>query len=287
MNIWVTGRNGQLGSELFAIQKFYSHQFFFTTSSDVDITNEDFVDQFVHAKNIDLIINCAAYTAVDKAEDEIDAAEKVNHIGVLNLALACEKYNAKLIHISTDYVFNGEATTPLKPDDEVSPIGIYGATKLSGENAILNHDIDAVIIRTAWVYSTFGNNFVKTMLRLGNDKTELNVVGDQIGSPTYAKDLALACMLVAENQSVWKRENQRYHYTNEGETNWAEFAQEIMNTAHLSCKINPISTEEYPTRAKRPKYSVLDKSSFKTDFNVKIRDWKEALHEMISDLNED
>jgi len=286
MNIWITGKNGQLGSELFSIQKYFGHQFFFTSTQDVDITNSTSVTDFISENAIELVINCAAYTAVDKAEEDIENANKVNHIGVRNIVQACEKSHAKLIHISTDYVFNGESEIALKPTDQVNPIGVYGQTKLDGEKAILESTIEAIIIRTAWVYSTFGNNFVKTMIRLGKEKEALNVVGDQFGSPTYAKDLAMACMLAAENQNAWNRENKTYHYTNEGQTNWSEFAQEIMNLSNLECKISAISTEEYPTPAKRPKYSVLDKSSFKTDFNVEIRNWKEALGEMISLLDE-
>lgn len=286
MNIWITGKNGQLGSELFSIQKYFGHQFFFTSTQDVDITDSTSVTDFISENAIELVINCAAYTAVDKAEEDIENANKVNHIGVRNIVQACEKFHAKLIHISTDYVFNGESEIALKPTDQVNPIGVYGQTKLNGEKAILESTVEAIIIRTAWVYSTFGNNFVKTMIRLGKEKEALNVVGDQFGSPTYAKDLAMACMLAAENQNAWNSENKTYHYTNEGQTNWSEFAQEIMNLSNLECKISAISTEEYPTPAKRPKYSVLDKSSFKTDFNVEIRNWKEALGEMISLLDE-
>lgn len=284
MRIWVTGKNGQLGSEIQAISKEFDADFFFTGSSDVDISNLDQVSKFMISNEIDAVINCAAYTAVDNAEDDSIKADSVNRIGVENIAKIAAKLNAKLVQVSTDYVFGGDASVPYKTSDEVNPIGVYGETKRNGEIAALNNNLSSIVIRTAWVYSTFGNNFVKTMLRLGADRDLLTVVGDQFGSPTYAKDLAVACVSALMQNEKWNSENRIYHFTNQGITNWSDFATEIMKQGGLNCEVKPITTAEYPTKAKRPAYSVLDKSDFEKDFNFQIRDWKVALNEMIESL---
>ncbi len=266
-HILVTGSNGQLGSEL----KILLPDAVFTDSAELDITDLTAVINFVQTNNINTIINCAAYTAVDKAEDEPELAAKVNAIGPENLA----KTGCKLIHISTDYVFDGCGHKPYLPDDTTAPISVYGKTKLAGEQAVLLLSKEAIIIRTAWLYSSFGNNFVKTMRRLGTERESLNVVADQIGTPTYAKDLAEA--IVSILPQVNEQNKGVYHYTNEGVCSWYDFAHEIMELSELKCKVCPIPSSSYPTKAKRPFYSVLDKSKIKQTFNITIPHWKEVL----------
>ena len=263
----ITGSNGQLGSEL----KKLLPEAVFADVDMLDITDAEAVKNFVKAKNIDTIINCAAYTAVDKAEDEPELARRINVDGPANLAAS----GAKLIHISTDYVFDGCGHRPYKPDDEACPVSVYGKTKLEGEKKVLERAETAVIIRTAWLYSEFGNNFVKTMRRLGAEKESLNVVSDQIGTPTYAFDLAQAIVNILPQLSSEKKGI--YHFTNEGISSWYDFAVEIMAISRLKCKVLPIPTEAYPTKAKRPFYSVLDKSKIKNTFNLDIPYWKESL----------
>lgn len=265
--ILVTGANGQLGTEL---QKLIPDAMF-TDVNALDITDFVAVQNFVQKHHIDTIINCAAYTAVDKAEDDIALAQKINAIGPENLA----KSGCKIIHISTDYVFDGINHKPYLPEDETKPISIYGKTKQAGEEAVLNNAHIAVIIRTAWLYSSHGNNFVKTMRRLGAEKESLNVVADQVGSPTYAGDLAKAIVDIlpqvsANNKGI-------YHYTNEGVCSWYDFATEIMDLSKLACKVNPIPSSAYPTKATRPFYSVLSKEKIKNVFNIEIPHWKESL----------
>ena len=278
MNILVTGAGGQLGSEIRAIAN-DEHQFFFETSATLDITSKQKVLSFVSTNKIDIIINCAAYTAVDKAENEEQLAFNVNEKAVENLVVACENFQAKLIHISTDYVFDGSQNTPYKESDEVKPLGVYGQSKRKGEEVVLNSTIDALIIRTSWVYSFFGNNFVKTMMRLGQERESLGVIFDQVGTPTYAKDLAEFCMYLI-NQD-FSKVGSIYHFSNEGVISWYDFAKAIMEIAHIDCDIKPIETYQYPTPAKRPQYSVLNKSKLKEDFNYKIPYWKDSLKECI------
>ncbi len=278
MNILVTGAGGQLGSEIRAIAN-DEYQFFFETSATLDITSKQQVLSFVSANKIDVVINCAAYTAVDKAEKEEDLAFNVNGKAVENLVVACENFQAKLIHISTDYVFDGSQNTPYKESDEVKPLGVYGQSKRKGEEVVLNSTIDALIIRTSWVYSFFGNNFVKTMMRLGQERENLGVIFDQVGTPTYAKDLAEFCMYLI-NQD-FSKVGSIYHFSNEGVISWYDFAKAIMEIAHIDCDIKPIETYQYPTPAKRPQYSVLNKSKLKEDFNYKIPYWKDSLKECI------
>jgi dTDP-4-dehydrorhamnose reductase len=220
---------------------------------------------------------------VDDAEDDEKNAMNVNFIGVQNLNTVAEKFKIKLIHISTDYVFSGEKSKPYKTEDAVSPIGVYGKSKRKGEEVILNSNTDAIAIRTSWLYSSFGNNFVKTMLRLGETKTALNVVNDQFGSPTYARDLARFCIQLLDVESLNSKQR-IYHYANTGAISWCEFAKEIMSLAKLNCEIHPVSTDQYPTKADRPKYSVLSNEAIQTDFNVSISFWKDALQDCINRL---
>ena len=232
------------------------------------------------------MINCAAYTAVDKAEHDVDIAEKVNSEGVLNLVNAVQKEQGKLIHISTDYVFDGNNFLPYKESDPVSPIGVYGKTKRAGELAVLNSSIDAIVIRTSWLYSAYGNNFVKTMLKLGHDRDELGVIFDQVGTPTNASDLAKTCLDILSDKSSENisTNGKIYHYSNEGVASWYDFATAIMELGSLDCKVRPIETKDYPTPAKRPHYSVLNKTKIKTDFNIEIPYWRDSLDKCIEKL---
>lgn len=285
MRILVTGANGQLGSELeFLSVNIPQFVFRFCNSKELDITSEDSVKNTISEFQPDLIVNCAAYTAVDKAEDEPELAAAVNVRGVKNLVNSCEINSCKLIHISTDYVFDGSATTPYQVDTKTNPIGVYGRTKLEGEQVVLESQVPALIIRTSWVFSSFGNNFVKTMVRLGSERSELNVVSDQLGRPTYARDLAKVILNITENSfgSIVKPEI--LHFCNKGITTWFEFASTIMAEAKLNCTVNPISTAEFPTKAKRPKYSVLDTSSLENRFGIQIRNWEDALKEALKEI---
>jgi dTDP-4-dehydrorhamnose reductase len=282
MKILVTGKNGQLGSEINSLVRDYpQHHFHFTGSSEFNLSGKESIYSFLSKHQFDLIINCAAYTAVDKAEDDSEMAEMVNVEGVHFLAEYCAEKNIKIIHISTDYVFDGSKNTPYVESDLTNPTGVYGDTKRKGELALINSRANSIIIRTSWVYSTFGNNFVKTMLKLGSERESLNVVIDQIGTPTYAKDLANACLTIASQIKKWKPGCTIYHYSNEGVTSWYDFAHEIMSLAKLNCKVSPIETFEFPTKAKRPHFSVLNKKKFRTDFNLEIPNWKESLQEML------
>ena len=271
----ITGCKGQLGTEL---SKLLSNAI--CADIDVlDITDEKAVEDFVRENNIDVIINCAAYTAVDKAESDIDLAEKINIFGPKNLA----KTGAKIIHISTDYVFDGTNHKPYQPDEKTNPVSVYGKTKRNGELVVLENAEIAVIIRTAWLYSEYGNNFVKTMRRLGAEKAEINVVSDQIGSPTYAADLANAIVKIIPQMN--KENSGIYHFTNEGICSWYDFAKEIMEMSELKCLVKPIKSSQYPTAAARPFYSVLDKDKIKLVFGININHWKDSLKKCISVLD--
>jgi len=286
-NILVTGSSGQLGSEIkdIVMVEGNSSNFYFTNRETLDITNKREIEEFINKNSIDTIINCAAYTAVDRAEDDFDNANLVNSIAVKNLAHICKEYNIKLIHISTDYVFDGKNHKPYIETDRVNPQGVYGETKLDGEKAIIEiNPSNSIIIRTSWVYSSFGNNFVKTMLRLGRQRDELGVIFDQVGTPTYARDLAKAILNIVPQISNNKVEI--YHYSNEGVLSWYDFAKEIMRMAKLECIINPIETKEYPTPAKRPHYSLLNKSKIKEDFTIAIPYWKDSLDECLRRMGE-
>ena len=288
MNILVTGSNGQLGSEIKDLEaNFINFNFFFMDLPDLDICNSSQLDIYFKKNRIHTVINCAAYTAVDKAEQDTDIAEKVNATGVLNLVNAVAKVNGKLIHISTDYVFDGNNFLPYQELDQVNPIGIYGNTKRSGELAVINSDIDGIVIRTSWLYSAYGNNFVKTMLRLGNQRDELNVIFDQVGTPTNASDLAKTCLdiLSSKKQSKMNSNGKIYHFSNEGVASWYDFSIAIMTLGEVNCHIKPIETKDYPIPAKRPHYSVLNKSKIKTDFEINIPYWRDSLAKCILKLN--
>ncbi|MDA9362194.1 dTDP-4-dehydrorhamnose reductase [Flavobacteriaceae bacterium] len=287
MNILVTGSNGQLGSEIKDLAANYSSfRFLFMDLPELDICNSSQLDIFIKENNINTVINCAAYTAVDKAEQDADMAEKVNATGVLNLVNAVAKINGKLIHISTDYVFDGNSFQPYNEFDEVNPIGVYGNTKRSGELAVINSDIDAIVIRTSWLYSAYGKNFVKTMLRLGKEKDELGVVFDQVGTPTNASDLAKTCLdiLSYKKQHNISKKGKVYHFSNEGVVSWYDFSIAIMNLGDVNCNVMPIETKDYPLPSKRPHYSVLNKSKIKTDFDIEIKYWRDSLKNCIEKI---
>jgi dTDP-4-dehydrorhamnose reductase len=284
--ILVTGANGQLGSELRVLSVSYPNcKFLFVTKNELAIDNIDKVKNYFISNKIDHCINCAAYTAVDKAETETEDAFRINGDAVGNLASVCKLHNAAFIHISTDYVFDGSATQPIKEDETVNPIGVYGASKLKGEELAIENNPDTIIIRTSWVYSSFGNNFVKTMLRLMKDKESISVVSDQQGCPTYAADLATAIMKIVDQTSNSKlHASGIYNYSNAGKINWYEFAIAIKELSGSKCVVNPIPTSQYPTPAKRPQYSVLDTSKIRQTFNFEIPAWKDSLKKCLSIL---
>ncbi|WP_028892770.1 dTDP-4-dehydrorhamnose reductase [Tenacibaculum sp. 47A_GOM-205m] len=287
MNILVTGANGQLGSEIKELSLSYPNfRFFFEDSKSLDITNADLVDNFIEKYKIDRVINCAAYTNVDKAEEALEEAEKVNVFGVENLVNSIKSRGGKLIHISTDYVFNGESFLPYKEEDNIAPLGVYGITKRRGEEVVESSSIEAIIIRTSWLYSTYGNNFMKTMIRLGEEKESLNVVYDQIGTPTYARDLAKVCLHIISLDRKIDRDSKIYHFSNEGVTSWYDFAKAIMEFGNLPCAINPIESKEYKTLAKRPHYSVLNKQKVKNDFTIEVPYWRDSLKECILNIKQ-
>lgn len=285
-NVLVTGSKGQLGSELNRIAKGRdSFCFFFTDVDTLDITNREAIDAFVKENHIKYIINCAAYTAVDKAEDDVDLCYKINRDAVANLGIVAAKYEAKVIHVSTDYVFDGTNSKPYTEQDKVCPKSVYGKSKVEGENELLKACPTSIIIRTAWLYSIFGNNFVKTMMKLGQERNELNVVSDQAGTPTNAADLAAAILQIMEYSDANGFKEGIYHYTNEGVTTWYDFTLAIHKDAGITtCKVNPISTDQYPTKASRPQYSVLDKSKIKVTFSISIPQWEESLYKCVKEL---
>ena len=275
MVVLVTGASGQLGQALQLISGNYKDiRFYFADSSEADITDKAKLHDIFNKIKPGFCINAAAYTAVDKAESEPEAAYKINVAGVKNLAEMCSEFQTKLIHISTDFVFDGQKKTPYTETDAPNPQGIYGLTKLHGEQAVMAVFDQYYIIRTSWLYSAFGNNFMKTMLRLGNERPSLNVVNDQIGTPTLADDLAHAIIQIIQSG---KNAYGIYHFSNEGEASWYDFAKEIFDINGVKTKLGAIPTSEYPTPAKRPEYSVLDKTKIKTTFGIAIRDWKAAL----------
>jgi dTDP-4-dehydrorhamnose reductase len=281
LTILVTGSNGQLGSEF----KMLSHQdpevdFIFTSKEDLPINNKEAVRNFFKKHKPQYCINCAAYTTVDKAESEKELAFVINAEAAGILAKACKENNTKLVHISTDYVFNGDAKTPYKEDSSTDPQSVYGASKLEGEKRIMETNTGSIIIRTSWVYSSFGKNFVKTMLKLIKERQEISVVNDQIGSPTYAADLAEAIIQIIGKLSTHDSPltiHGIYNYSNDGIISWFDFALAIKELTGSHCKINPIPTSQYSTPAKRPAYSVLDKTKIQQTFGIKLKDWKESL----------
>lgn len=288
-NILITGANGQLGNEMRRHSKDYEYlfNFFFTDVAELDITSSKAIDQFVKDNNIQYIVNCAAYTAVDKAEDDVDLCYLLNFEALENIGDVAQQNGAKVIHVSTDYVFDGTNSKPYMETDSTNPQSVYGKSKAKGENALLNACPQSIIIRTAWLYSIFGNNFVKTMIRLGKEKDSLNVVADQTGTPTNAKDLAKTILdiLVYSEEKEFKAGI--YHFSNEGITTWYDFTLAIHRMANIkTCKVSPITTDQYPTKAVRPKYSVLDKTKIKDAFGITIPQWEDSLKECIDELAE-
>mgnify|MGYP000789817676 CR=1 FL=1 len=282
MRILVTGADGQLGNEMQVLAKENpQHTYYFTDVQELDICDKQAVWAYIAEKRIELIVNCAAYTAVDKAEDNPELAYKLNCEAAKELASAAQFNGAAMIQVSTDYVFDGTAHIPYKEEQATCPDSVYGTTKLAGEQEAMKYCSNTMIIRTAWLYSTFGNNFVKTMIRLGKEKEALGVIFDQIGTPTYARDLAVA-IFVAINKGIVPG---IYHYSNEGVCSWYDFTQMIHHLAGIgTCKLRPLHTEEYPTKANRPHYSVLDKTKIKETYGIEIPYWVDSLKECIDKL---
>lgn len=281
--ILVTGCNGQLGNEIQLLAPKYEDecQFHFTDVKELDITDRKAVYSYIENNHISIVINCAAFTAVDKAESNPELCDLLNNVAPGYLAEAVASIGGSMIQISTDYVFDGNSCQPYKEEDATNPQTVYGRTKLAGEENVIRTCPGSMVIRTAWLYSTFGNNFVKTMIRLGKERSELGVVFDQVGSPTYARDLALAIMTVVDKGII----PGVYHFTNEGVCSWFDFTRAIHRIEGIDdCKVNPIHTEDYPVPAKRPHYSVLDKSKFKENYNFEIRWWEDALKECIKEM---
>lgn len=284
-NILVTGANGQLGSELKKIGFSPLDEVFFTDVAELDITNKEAVECYVKRNDIDTIVNCAAYTAVDRAEEEPEKAELINVKAVENLAEVASREGCLLVHVSTDYVFDGTASEPYTEKSPVNPQTVYGRTKLAGERAVKKSGCLAIIIRTAWLYSEYGSNFVKTILRLAKEKGELNVVADQVGTPTYAADLAAAIVHVLADDCVAEKTGV-YHFSNEGVCSWYEFAQEIVRLGGVKCNVNAVTTADYPAKAHRPAYSALDKTKIRNIFKVKVPCWRDSLKECLQLLKD-
>ena len=283
-NILVTGSNGQLGSELRVLaQKYPAYNFHFTDYKALDITNHSAVKAFVKEAHISVIINCAAYTAVDKAESDLEMSTKLNHLAVENFGKIAKESNIQLIHISTDYVFDGTNYMPYTEEDKTNPQSVYGSTKLAGEKALQQiNPANSIIIRTSWVYSSFGNNFVKTMLRLANERTELGVIVDQIGTPTYARDLAKVLLEIIPKLN--NNNLELYHFSNKGVCSWYDFAKAIFDLKEVDRKVNAIETSQYPTAAKRPFYSLLNKNKIENSFQIEIPNWRASLKECLQQL---
>ena len=283
--ILLTGANGQLGTDFKKLFNMKKISYIATDYMDLDITDINAVRNFVKDKEISYIINCAAYTAVDKAETDKESAYNINCIGVKNLAAVAKKYNAKMIHISTDYVFDGKNHKPYIESDTTNPQSVYGQTKLDGEKALLEiNPNNSIIIRTSWVYSSFGANFVKSILRLAGERDELGIVFDQIGSPTYAKDLAKAIIEILEK--LQNDQTQIYNYSSEGVVSWYDFAKEIVRMSGIECHLKPIESIEYPTPASRPHFSVLNKAKIKKEFGIEVPYWKDGLDECLRIMGE-
>ena len=281
--ILVTGSNGQLGSELKQLSNLDNqYHWIFTNREEIDLTDLENLTTEISQIKPDIIVNCAAYTAVDKAESEIELADVINHQAVGIIADWTFTNDCKFIHVSTDYVYDGASNVALREDSPTGPINIYGKTKLAGENACLKHNPLSIVIRTSWVYSSFGANFVKTMFRLLKEKDTLNVVNDQIGSPTYAADLAQVILAII-NHANWRPGV--YNYSNEGEISWYDFALAIQEITSLDCKVSGISSSQYPTPAKRPAFSLLDKTKIKTTYSLLIPDFKDSLRNCIDLIN--
>ncbi len=284
MRILVTGANGQLGNEMRVLAKEHpQYSYYFTDVKDLDICDKEAIWNYIADNQIDLIVNCAAYTAVDKAEDDFALAYKLNSLAPGELAAAAQSHGAAIIQVSTDYVFDGTAHTPYTEESHTHPTSVYGTSKLEGEQLVLNNCDKSLVIRTAWLYSTFGNNFVKTMIRLGNERETLGIVFDQIGTPTFANDLAQTIFNIIRRGIV----RGIYHYSNEGVCSWYDFAKAIHRfTGISSCKVTPLHTAEYPTRAIRPAYSVLDKTKIKMTYDIEIPHWEDSLQRCLNGMNE-
>lgn len=282
MNILVTGANGQLGREMRCASASSAHHYLFTDIAELDITDREAVRRMVSEQKIQAIVNCAAYTNVDKAEDDCATADLINNKAVENLALAAKEMNATLIHISTDYVFKGNQCIPCREDWETDPLGVYGITKLAGEQSILRAGCPYLIFRTAWLYSPYGKNFVKTMQKLTTEKDSLSVVFDQVGTPTYAADLARLIVYVIESGQLHKQGI--YHFSNEGVCSWYDFAKEICALSGNTCDIRPCHSDEFPSKVKRPHFSVLDKAKVKETFGVTVPYWRDSLIKCINEL---
>lgn len=282
--ILVTGANGQLGREMRRVATNSTDTYIFTDIKELDITDAVAVNNIIAERKIDIIINCAAYTNVEKAEEDAELANELNNRGVENLAKAAKERGATIIHISTDYVFDGTADIPYTEEEKTAPIGVYGSTKLAGEESIKASRCNYIIIRTSWLYSQWGGNFVKTIQRLTAEREEITVISDQIGTPTYAGDLA---DVIGEIISTNQLEKQgTYHYSNEGVCSWYDFAQAICKLSGNQCKITPIHSSEYPSKVTRPHYSVLDKSKIKSSFGITIPDWQDRLSQVIQKIQE-
>jgi len=280
--ILITGGNGQLGYSIKKLQSAFPElEFIFTDVDDLDITNKKILDAYFSEASFDFVVNCAAYTAVDKAEVDKENAFKVNVTAVQNLVTLSNKFDFRLIHISTDYVFDGKHFRPYTEEDLPNPSGVYGSTKFEAEQKIAEISNNAVILRTSWLYSEFGNNFCKTILRMASERDELRIIADQIGTPTYATDLAEAILTVINNYPE-SGKTELFHYSNQGIASWYDFALEIVSIAKLNCKVTPIRTEEYPLPAPRPFYSVMDRRKFTDTFTTEIPHWKESLKTCIS-----
>ena len=292
MKILVTGANGQLGRSIHKIvaNNKQSNEFIFAGRDELDFSKNSNITNYFEENNFDVVINCAAYTAVDKAESETKLANQINHLAVEKLATIAQKKNIKLIHISTDYVFDGNSSQPYMETDKTNPINVYGRTKLAGEQAVQKlMPTNAIIIRTSWVYSEYGNNFVDTMLRLSKERNELSVVSDQIGSPTYATDLAGAILEIIQNKEFNKADQatQIYHYSNLGECGWDSFAKEIFRLSSIQCSVDSITTEQYPTPTQRPLNTSMNKDKIVTKFDLEIPNWKDSLNTCIALLQKE
>ena len=293
MKILVTGKNGQLGQSIKRLldEKCFanlsSFSFIFTGREELNLENLESIQSYFVRNDIDIIINCAAYTKVDQAEEDQNQANLINHNAVRELAKISKKNKIKLIHISTDFVFNGHKREPYTEDDKTSPINIYGETKLAGELAIISAmPFNSIIIRTGWVYSEFGNNFVKTILNLATKSNTLDIVSDQIGTPTYAYDLAHSILNIVSSEKFLQNEKPTaiFHYSNEGKSSWYEFAKEVISISGINCHLNPINTHDYPLPAKRPKYSILSKKKISQEYALSIPHWKNALKDCLKNL---
>lgn len=280
--ILVTGSNGQLGSEMQqAAKRFPNFKYIYTDVAELDICDKNTLNNFVKENAVTVIVNCAAYTAVDKAEDDVELCYKINRDAVKNIAEVAKENNVKVVHVSTDYVFDGTNYIPYTEDMPVCPSSVYGKSKLEGEQVLLESCDEAVIIRTSWLYSSFGNNFVKTMMKLGTERDALNVIFDQVGTPTYAADLADSILNIISHKNFVAG---IYHFSDEGVCSWYDFTKTIHRIANITCNVQPIETKDYPVRTPRPHYSVLNKAKIKSTYGIAIPHWEESLKKCISIL---